>query len=100
MVLLAELRTALATAGIRSTLARTHRLVLRGSPGPCEPSGLTDPALYIDAPAGHVVATTDGVTFRLSSGAQYPAATPPATVAAISGSGGAELPDATTGACP
>jgi hypothetical protein len=49
---LAALQAALAAAGMRSVLARNHRLVLRYNESPCEPSGLTDPQLYIFAPSG------------------------------------------------
>lgn len=44
VLLLAELKAALAEQGTRSVLARNHRLVLRyNDPPPLEPSGLTNP---------------------------------------------------------
>ncbi len=44
MLLLAELQDALAPLGVRSVLARNHRLVLQYNHSPCEPSGLTNPS--------------------------------------------------------
>ncbi len=67
--------------GVRSVLARNHRLVLRSNCSPCEPSGLTEPQLHIFAPDGPVIATTDGTTYRLTSGTECPAADPAAVAA-------------------
>ena len=74
MLMLAELRDALAALGVRSVLARHHRLVLQYNRSPCEPSGLTDPHLHIFGPDGTDIAATDGTTFSLASGPEYPTA--------------------------
>ena len=78
MLLLAELQDALAALGVRSVLARNHRLVLQYNRVPSGPSGMTDPQLHIFAPDGTCVATTDGTAYRLASGRQCPAADPAA----------------------
>ncbi len=61
----------------------THRLVLQYNRSPCEPSGLTNPHLHIFGPDGTDIATTDGTTFSLASGPEYPTAEPAAAVNAI-----------------
>jgi hypothetical protein len=76
MLILTELQAALTATGIRSILARNHRLILRYNQTPCAPSGLTDPQLHIFSPEGTDIATTDGTSFSLASGPQYPAASP------------------------
>jgi len=83
MLLLAELQAALATLGVRCVLARNHRLVLQYSRSPCAPSGLTDPKLHIFGPDGSDIAVTDGITFSLVSGRQFPASDPAEAAAAI-----------------
>lgn len=83
MLLLSELQAALAALGVRSVLARNHRLVLRYGGGPCEPSGLTNPTLHILRPDCAAIATTDGGTYRLSSGQEYSADDSGATATAI-----------------
>src|SRR6266699_17312 len=83
MHLLAELQDALAALGVRSVLARNHRLVLRYNRVPSGPSGMTDPELRILAPAGTHIATTDGTTYRLASSQEYPAGDPAAVAALI-----------------
>src|SRR6266567_3044223 len=67
MLLLAELQDALTDLGVRSVLARNHRLVLQYNRGPSGPSGLTEPQLYIFASEGIDIATTDGSTYNLAS---------------------------------
>lgn len=81
--LLAELRGALESAGVRCLLARKHRLVLRYNQGPYEPSGMTDPQLHIFASGGADVATTDGAVYRLASGAELAVTDPAAAAGAI-----------------
>jgi hypothetical protein len=81
--LLAMLRGALEAAGVRCLLARKHRLVLRYSEVPHEPSGMTDPQLHIFAPGGTDVATTDGAVYRLASGAELAVTDPVAAANAI-----------------
>lgn len=81
--LLAALRGALEEAGIRCLLARKHRLVLRYSQGPCEPSGMTDPQLHVFGPSGRDVATTDGAVYRLASGSEVAVTDPAAAADAI-----------------
>ena len=83
MLLLADLQAALAAHDIASVLARNHRLVLRSERGPCEPSGPTDPQLHIFTRDGTDVATTDGITYSLASGTEYPAGDPAATAALL-----------------
>ena len=73
---LADLRSALAAQGISSVLARTRRLVLWGKPRDYEPSGPTDPQLYIFAPGGTEIASASGGTYLFASGSAYPAADP------------------------
>jgi len=80
---LTELQDALAALGVRSVLARNHRLVLRYNRVPSGPSGMTDPELRILAPAGTHIATTDGTTYRLASSQEYPAGDPAAVAALI-----------------
>jgi len=85
MLLLAEFQAALRTHQVHSVLARRHRLVLRSqSGGPGRPSGLTDPQLHVFTPSGTTVATTDGITYSLASGPEYPASDPSAAAALIS----------------
>ena len=76
MILLAVLQDALAALGVRSILARNHRLVLQYSRVPSGPSGQTDPQLHIFAPDGTDIATTDGSTYNLASGEKCPAGDP------------------------
>ena len=83
MLMLAELQAALAALGVRSVLARNHRLVLQYNRVPSGPSGMTDPQLHIFAPGGTDIATTDGSTYHLASGQEYPAADPAAAAALI-----------------
>ena len=83
MLLLAELQGALEAQEIHSVLARNHRLVLLYNRVPSGPSGMTDPQLHILAPDGTDIATTDGTTYRLASGQEYPAADPAAAAALI-----------------
>jgi hypothetical protein len=78
MLLLAELQGALARRDIHSVLARNHRLVLQYKSSPCQPSGLTDPRLYIFLPGGTDSATTDGTSYHLAIGRQYLASDPAA----------------------
>jgi hypothetical protein len=78
MMLLAELQTSLAGLGVRSVLARHHRLVLQYNRVPSGPSGMTDPELHIFASAATDIATTDGSTYHLASGRQCPASDPAA----------------------
>jgi hypothetical protein len=83
MLVLADLQAALAGSGFRAMLARNHRLVLRYGQAPLDPSGLTNPALHIFGPAGTRVATTDGITYRLDDGQEYPVTDPAALAAHI-----------------
>ena len=83
MLLLSELQTALEAQQVRSVLARNHRLVLHYSTSPCEPSGLTNPQLHIFGPHRTDIAATDGTTYTLASGSEYPAADPAAAASAI-----------------
>jgi hypothetical protein len=84
--LLAELHEMLAAQGIRSILARNHRLVLRYDKTPYEPSGLTDPALHIFTDEGTTIATTDGTAYLFTTGQRSVASDPTAAVALITGS--------------
>jgi hypothetical protein len=85
-LLLGELQAALAGIGVRSVVARNHRLVLRWNiPGPFRPSGPTDPQLHIFGPAGTTVATTDGIAYHLTAGQQCPADDPAAAAELITG---------------
>lgn len=83
MLLLADLQAALAAQGIRSVLARNHRLVLHYNGSPCGPSGLTDPQLHVLTPERTVIATTDGTTYSLASGAECPTDDPAAAATVI-----------------
>ncbi len=83
MLLLAELQGQLAVLGVRSVLARHHRLVLQYNRVPSGPSGMTDPLLHILAAAGTHIATTDGTTYRLASCQEFPTADPAAAAALI-----------------
>lgn len=83
MMLLAELQAALAGLGVHSVLARHHRLVLQYGRSPCEPSGMTDPTLHIFASDGTDIATTDGKTYSLTSGANGATSDPKAAAAEI-----------------
>ena len=81
---LAELRDALAERGVPCALTRNHRLVLRYNQTPCEPSGPTDPQLRILASAGPAdVITTDGTTYRLAGGGEWPTSDPAAAASAL-----------------
>jgi hypothetical protein len=73
MALLAELQATLTRLGIQCVLARHHRLVLRYAEGPVPPSGLTNPTLHVVAAGGTETITTDGATYRLSTGQELPA---------------------------
>jgi len=64
LLLLSDLQTALAGLGIRSVLARTHRIVLRPPAAQCDPSGQVNPRLHIFTPAGTAIATTDGTAYH------------------------------------
>jgi hypothetical protein len=86
--LLADLQAALAAQGVRSVLARRHRLVLRGGRttpigARPEPSGPTDPQLHILGPDATEIATTDGTTYHVASGTRYPAGGPAAAATSI-----------------
>jgi hypothetical protein len=70
--LLTDLQSALAAQGIRSVLARHHRLVLGGSQTKCEPSGSTDPQLHIFTSPGKDIATASGSAYLFASGAEHP----------------------------
>jgi hypothetical protein len=70
---LAELKSALATLGVESVLARNHRLILRYNNAPLEQSGLTDPQLHIFVADGKHVATADGAAYRLDHGGEFSA---------------------------
>jgi hypothetical protein len=84
-LLLAELQAVLAGSGVRCVLAGRQRLVLRYSePPPHAPSGPTDPALHIVSPVPDVV-TTDGASYRLGDGREFPAGNVAAVAAAICG---------------
>lgn len=83
--LLADLQAALAGLGIRSVLARNHRLVLRPPTAPTGPSGQVNPRLHIFTPDGPAIATTDGTAYHLTSGHHCPAADPAAAAALIGG---------------
>jgi hypothetical protein len=84
MRLLRDLQSALADLGVRSVLARNHRLVLRWpGVGSFGSSGLTDPELHVFASSGSAVAITDGTDDRLASGLNCPAADPAAAAAMV-----------------
>jgi hypothetical protein len=81
---LAELRDALAERDVRCVLTRNHRLVLRYNQAPCEPSGPTDPQLRIFASSGPAdVITTDGTTYRLAVGGEWPTSDPTTAASAL-----------------
>jgi hypothetical protein len=83
MLLLAELQGALSKFGVRCILARNHQLVLRYNHSPSDPSGLTDPTLYIFAHDGLCTAATDGTNYHLDSGLELPVIDPDTAAAAI-----------------
>ena len=83
LVLLSKLQCALAANGFNSVLARNHRLILHGDRSTWAPSGLTDPQLHIFVPECTDIATTDGSSYKLASGDQYPGADPAAVAADI-----------------
>jgi hypothetical protein len=62
-------------------------LILYGDRCTWASSGLTNPLLHIFAAEGTDIATTDGNTYKLASGVQYPS-DDPAAVAADVGHGG------------
>jgi hypothetical protein len=82
LLALTQLQAALTEAEVQSVLARNHRLVLRSSAAPLQPSGLTDPRLYILLPGRNRTATTDGTSYRLDDGSEV-AADDPAGAAAV-----------------
>jgi hypothetical protein len=89
-ILLSKLQSALAAHGLDSVLARNHRLILHGDRSTWAPSGLgltdsglTDPQLRIFHPGGTDIATTDGTTYKLASGDQYPGGDSAAVAALI-----------------
>ncbi len=82
-LLLAELQAALTALGARAVLARKHRLVLRYNAGSSEPSGLVDPELHVLSEIATGIVTTDGTTYKLAGGGEYPAADPAAAAAAV-----------------
>ncbi len=83
ILLLAELHAALTALGARCVMARKQRLVLRYNPSPSAPSGPVDPQLHIFAGDGTDIATTDGASYSLASGGQYPAGDPAAAAAVV-----------------
>jgi hypothetical protein len=84
MILLAELQAALETLGIGCVLARRHRLVLRyNDPPPLAPSGPVSPTLHIFTPGGTRTAGTDGTTYRLDDGREFPVADAAAAATSI-----------------
>ena|ERR1700722_18652937 len=85
MLLLAELRSALANLGVRSVLARNHRLVLRYNEAPLNPSGLTNPRLHIFCPGGTRAAVTDGISYQMDNGEGFPTSDPAAVAAQLAG---------------
>jgi hypothetical protein len=82
MKLLAELQAALEARGITCVLARNHKLVLRYAEGPMEPSGLTDPQLFVFIPSGCQHVTMDGTNYRLGND-EFPVRDPAAAAVAI-----------------
>jgi hypothetical protein len=82
VLLLSELQASLTALGVRSVLARNHRLVLRYNSESYEPSGLTDPKLHVFVAADTLIATTDGTAYTLADFGQYPASDP-ATAATV-----------------
>ncbi len=83
MLLLAKLQNALTAQGVCCVLARNHRLILRYSVNPWERSGMTEPKLHLFMPTGRDIATTDGTTYRLASGAEFAVADPVFAAVAI-----------------
>ncbi len=82
-LLLAGLQAALDHAGLQSTLAGNHRLVLRyNEEPPLAPSGPTDPALHVFGRISDVI-TTDGSCYRLKNGQEFPLSDRSALAAAI-----------------
>lgn len=82
-MLLAELQAALPAAGLQSVVAGRHRLVLRYSEQPPHAlSGETDPTLHIYGGVPDAI-TTDGGSYRLRSGREFPISEPGALVAAL-----------------
>lgn len=97
---LADLRAALASAGIDSTLAGRHRLVLRYGEGRCEPSGPIDPQLHVFLTGGTVVVTTDGTSYHLPGGvtsSTSDSAVAAAALTALSSGSPADMPRRVTG---
>jgi hypothetical protein len=84
LLLLAQLKTALADLGFQCTLARKHHLVLRYADGVAGPNGLTDPQLYVFTEPAPAKVTTDGVVYQVSDSQKFPAANPTAAAAVIS----------------
>jgi hypothetical protein len=83
VTLLAELQAALAALGIQSVLVRNRRIVLRAASKGWEPSGPTDPQLYVFAPDDTEIVTTDGALYQFVSGAACPADDPLAAAAGL-----------------
>ncbi len=81
--MLAGLQAAFARMGIHSTLARSHRLVLRYAEAPLSSSGLTDPCLHVFTPGGVRKVTTDGTAYRLDDREDYEASNPAAAAARL-----------------
>ncbi len=69
VVLLTELRHALAMHGACGVLTRNHSIVLRYPADHSRPSGMTEPKLHVFMPGGRDIITTDGSAFHLTSGA-------------------------------
>lgn len=83
ILMLAELQAALADLGSSCVLARHHRLVLRyNDPPPQLRSGLTDPSLHVLDSAKTVV-TTDGGSYKLGDGREFPVSEVAAVAAEI-----------------
>jgi hypothetical protein len=80
---LSELQASLTALGVRSVLARNHRLVLRYNSESYEPSGLTDPKLHVFIAGDTLVATTDGTTYTMADFGQYSASDPAAAAAVL-----------------
>ena len=68
---------------MRCVLATTRRLVLRYNQAPSEPSGPTDPRLYVLAPDGTTVVTTDADRYALPDGRSWPVTGPEGAAEAI-----------------
>jgi hypothetical protein len=73
VLLLTELRHALAGYGVCGVLTRNHRIVLRYSAECGHPSGMTEPKLHVFLPGSRDIVTTDGSAFRLASGGVFTA---------------------------